>query len=735
MKNRLPLLLIAFLFTCLTASAQSWIWGTEGQISQISGSLHYTAEGWSVAADKKADSYLTGGFLDDTLIVGSDTLISPYSSYTYYNWNAYIIKYDSNSNVLWAVQAQNCSNYASSFANSTTTDDFGNVYITGYFADTVAFGSDTLRSNVHNSVFLVKYNAQGNELWAKQSTNSSSLCEGYGNSVTTDISGNIYITGDYTDTINMGTISLEAINGNGVFYAKYDSSGNLLWAKQPVATSLINQNMSESIFADKFNNVFITGAFGGTLTFGSTSLSSIINAEVFLAKLDSSGNTLWAKQSTSTNKNINGYIGGFGVTADKSGNSYVTGTFYDTVSFDSYNLETKQSQNIFLVKYDPKGNVIWGKASNVIKGGSINLSPGWSWTGYNLAVDTANNIYLSCGGGAYTARQNCEVVFGTDTVNIAGNTLDAEGSSIVVKFDSSGDVLCAVGIDGGGDDANGIAVDPSGKYVFFGGDLYNGVRFGPDSLPFENAETPFMARWQPCSGCDLAVTLSPSQSLCSGQSITLIASGTTNYSWSPSTGLSATTGSSVVATPTSTVTYTVTSGSGSCMSTDTIVLTVIPSPNTPTFTQNGDTLISSSVHDNQWYRNDSILIGDTSQKLVITVLGEYWVIVNNEANGCSTSSDSMNITSLTGVNQLTVESGQLTIYPNPTTGEINILSSKNIDEVTVTNLLGQVVLKSPSGDLGVKQNQFTFELKDEGMYFVTVTSYNETVIKKVLVIK
>ncbi len=65
--------------------------------------------------------------------------------------------------------------------------------------------------------------------------------------------------------------------------------------------------------------------------------------------------------------------------------------------------------------------------------------------------------------------------------------------------------------------------------------------------------------------------------------------------------------------------------------TGTDIVTVIPSPNKPTFSQHGDTLISSSKYDNQWYYNDSLLVNDTSQDLIITSLGEYWVVVNNEA--------------------------------------------------------------------------------------------------------
>ena len=91
-----------------------------------------------------------------------------------------------------------------------------------------------------------------------------------------------------------------------------------------------------------------------------------------------------------------------------------------------------------------------------------------------------------------------------------------------------------------------------------------------------------------------------------------------------------------------------------CSVTDTETVSVTSSPNKPTFIQNGDTLTSSSEYDNQWYHNDSILTGDTSQNLIFSVNGNYFVIVSNEANGCGTSSDTMDVTA-TGINQLTVD--------------------------------------------------------------------------------
>ncbi len=228
------------------------------------------------------------------------------------------------------------------------------------------------------------------------------------------------------------------------------------------------------------------------------------------------------------------------------------------------------------------------------------------------------------------------------------------------------------------------------------------------------------------SPCNVPLIYNPSQPLCSGQSVALVVSGGLTYTWSPATGLSVTTGDSVIANPTASVTYSVTaSDTAGCFVTKDIAVTVIPSPNKPTFNHHGDTLTSSSQHDNQWYRNDTLLKNDTSQNLIITVLGSYWVVVANEANGCSTSSDTVKITSLTGVNQLTVNSEQWTVYPNPFTNEVFIKINSSVSDMSnwnllVTDVLGRTLFTMTP--LNTLKGTFEMDLSNlsSGVYFITV---------------
>ncbi len=283
-----------------------------------------------------------------------------------------------------------------------------------------------------------------------------------------------------------------------------------------------------------------------------------------------------------------------------------------------------------------------------------------------------------------------------------------------------------------------IQQGPDGKlYVVSGNEDYLSVIVNPDLLGsacdfipnavYLGGKQSFLGLPDIIPNYNIAGTVqSQSAVICSGQSTILTVTGGAGYSWSPATGLNSTTGDSVIASPTATITYTVTGTTpGGCSFTDSTVVTVLSSPNKPSFTQHNDTLISSSVHDNQWYRNDTLLTNDTSQYLIITILGEYKVNVLNEANGCSTTSDSLNITSLTGVNQLTVNNGQLTVYPNPFNNELFIKINPSAEDVKdramqLTDVLGRTLYTvSPLNPLG---GTFEINLSDlpDGMYFMMV---------------
>ena len=328
---------------------------------------------------------------------------------------------------------------------------------------------------------------------------------------------------------------------------------------------------------------------------------------------------------------------------------------------------------------------------------------------------------------------------------VAGNGSNFTPEDGVPATSSELNFPTAVALDGSGnfyiadnDNFRIRKVNTSGIISTLAGDGDNGYK--GDGGPATDAEIShtngvcadtagdvFIADWgnnviRKVNVCEIVLNLNPpSAVLCNGSSTVLTVSGGTTYSWSPATGLSATTGDTVIANPTANITYTVSgSGSSACSGNSTLIVTVIPSPGKPSITQIADTLVSSSKYDNQWYYNGSAL-NDTTQYLIINGPGDYWVSTVNEANGCATSSDT---TVISGINQLSAISNQLSIYPNPFTNELFIKINSSAGNLSgwymqVTDVLGRLLYTKPSLNYS---NDIDLSDLPNGIYFISVVN-------------
>ena len=364
-------------------------------------------------------------------------------------------------NWLWARQATGT---GTQDPNSIITDVLGNIYVTGGFKDSaITFGSITLTNAGDWDMFIVKYDANGNVLWAK---NVGSNSRDGGCSIATDVFGNIYVTGFYSSSslvitpIFGGPITLTNNGSDDIFVIKYDTNGNVIWAKSYGGTSTDD---SFAITCDALGNIYITGGFNSPfLVFGTTTLANPGSGfDMFIVKYDTNGNVIWAK-STGGNNWDNGYS----VAIDTSG-IYVTGYFSNpTIVFGSTTLTLfgSSGSDMFIVKYDANGNVLWAKNG----GGST-----WDF-GTSIAVDVSGNVYVT----GYFDSQSA--IFGSDTLT----NISANYDMFIVKYNSNGNVLRAKSAGGNNNDKGlYVATDVSGIYVTGGFDSPN-IVFGFDTLYF-----------------------------------------------------------------------------------------------------------------------------------------------------------------------------------------------------------------------------------------------------------
>ena len=329
----------------------------------------------------------------------------------------------------WADGAEGGSVNVESFG--TTTDNQGNVYVTGtYSADSITFGAftlinaggDSLSGSNGNDCYIVKYSSTGSVLWAK---GAGGLYDDYGQGVTTDALGNVYVSGYFgSQSIVFGTDTLTNMSAflgiTDAFIVKYDALGNVLWTKR---AGYIFGDRASDITTDASGNVYVTGLFDTQITFGSFTVSSGASyTQTFIVKYDSAGNALWAKSSTASSTSASSY--GTGVSTDDSGNVYITGgTAYAPVTFGTTTLANAGGQDMFIVKYDASGTMQWANGVN----GALQDEA------YSTTVDADGNAYI------LVSSWSSPLTFGTVTL-----TSSAVGSPIiVVKYNAAGNAIWA----------------------------------------------------------------------------------------------------------------------------------------------------------------------------------------------------------------------------------------------------------------------------------------------------
>jgi hypothetical protein len=423
MKQHLTTFILALTYLCAHAQAPNWSW------AQRAGTTGYDW-GFKTTTDVLGNIYVIGSYDSPSITFGTNTLT---------NGGMYIVKYDASGNVLWAKDAGGAGN---SSGIGIITDALGNIYITGSFSTLITFGTTTLSSEGLRDIFIVKYDALGNILWAKSAGNTN---YDDGNSITTDGLGNVYVTGTFwSPTITFGATTLtNAGSSPDIFVVKYDASGNVIWAKSAGGSPM---DYAISITSDYSNNVYVSGHYySPSITFGATTLINAGYGDIFIAKYDTSGNVLWAKGAGGAGNDES-----YSIITSPSGYFYVIGNFNSpSLTFGPTILtHLGNTDDIFVVKYDAFGNAIWAKSI----GGTGNEK------GNCITVDSNENVYII---GNYNSS----------SLNLGADTLINQGSYdfFIEKLDSSGNILWSKGTGSVGDDEGlGVVASLAGEVYVTG---------------------------------------------------------------------------------------------------------------------------------------------------------------------------------------------------------------------------------------------------------------------------
>ena len=650
-------------------------------------------------------------------------------------------------------------NWASSFGSIYTdiglgvkSDANGNVYTTGYFNGTADLnpgtGIQNATSNGDDDIFISKTGVSGSFIWAKS---LGSVDYDRGVSVEVDATGNVYILGFFENTMDFdpgaGTANLSPSGGEDVFLLKLNASGNFQWVKRFGLSGLM---IPTSVNFDPSGNIIISGSFNQTIDCdpgtGATLLTSTSSYDVFVIKLNPSGNFIWAK---SYGDLANCRAGKSCV--DRSGNIYTTGYFFTTVDFDpgpgNFNMTAAGGLDAFIVKLDANGNFGWAKqiagAEDII--------------GFDITTDQTGNIYST---GSF--EQTADFDPGAGTLNLTSSFLPG---FYVQKLNSSGNLAWAHGFSNTNtSEGRSIRIDSLYHVIITGN--YNGIQdFNPGpgtaTLPGTGGKNIFIQTLDSAgnfiwAGAFSGANADVPQAIDIGPSNEILITGSfmDSCDFDPQGGqyflrstnlttedvfyakLRICVNSYDTISASACFSYTVPSGSyfvlNSGVYSDVIpnasycdsLLTINVTINTvdATVSPNGNSLTANATGANyQWLdcgNNFAILPGETLQTFSPVLSGNYAVAVTQ--NGCTDTSACSLVTELQQENSLR----KFRIFPNPASEEFTIEAPGNhsLLQFSISDLRGKLLFcqQLPSTQFHVIRPSLP-----DGIYFASIRSENE----------
>jgi hypothetical protein len=356
---------------------------------------------------------------------------------------------------------------------AVAVDQEGNVYTSGSFVyGNMDFnpdgGGDVFSAS--SALFITKRDSAGNYIWTKVvEGNWSATNSGY--SIDVDHSGNIYITGTFQGPIDFDPgIGVHSISASysymQLFILKLDANGNFKWVN--TYTGNAGYNIGSDIKVTPDYEVYVVGCYGDTVDFdpgpGVHQLISNGATEIFVTKIDSAGNFIWASS-----------IGGAGgedaegIEIDQNKNVFITGIYSDFADFDPgpgifyVNTGSPTQTDVFTAKLDSTGGLLWVKPI-------LNIGDDYV---QHLVIDNDGSVYKT---GKFAGSPDFDPGIGIHTLTAAANTHDL----YIVKLDGDGNFIWVkqiAGTEPSGCSAQSIAFD--GNYIYTTGYMLGQFDFDP----------------------------------------------------------------------------------------------------------------------------------------------------------------------------------------------------------------------------------------------------------------
>ncbi|WP_437731601.1 hypothetical protein [Sorangium sp. So ce1335] len=362
--------------------------------------------------------------------------------------------------------------FADSVARGVALSPEGDVVLVGSASGDVDFGGGVRKGRGHRAdVVVARFDAAGAHQFSRRFGDAVTQ---QATAVAVDRAGNAFVTGEFWGTLDFGEarqgerLTLKSRGKRDVFLVKLDAAGNVHWARQ---FGDAEDQSGTGVAVDGAGNIVLVGWFSGSIGFGDEkALITEAKTDLFIAKLDPSGDHLWSKSANATNA-----AEALGVAVDGAGNVLVTGSFRSYVTLGESPRTTDGDKDILLIRLDENGVPLW----------SEDYGDDADQEGASIAVDLAGNILLT---GWF--RGNLEI---GDDVHTATGAADA----FVAKIDPNGSPIWSRSFgDSGEQGGASVAADLLGN-SWVTGHFSGAVDLGTGALSSRGAGDAFLVQIGP----------------------------------------------------------------------------------------------------------------------------------------------------------------------------------------------------------------------------------------------
>lgn len=340
------------------------------------------------------------------------------------------------------------------FVQKIVTGEDGNVYVSGYFYGTLQVGTDQYTSYGSQDLFLAKYGPDGNFLW---SARLGGPMADYVKGLSGDESGNVALAGHFYDSIMIGDTTITAVHGSDAFTAKFGSNGDVMWIAGAGGSS---SDQANSVTTDSDGNILLTASFYYDITFGDSTLTTANPVGVAIAKYSPSGQLCGVFQLDGSYLTTENHIA-----TGPQGDFYLTGNFSETIVFGDKTFDAGEfNQDIFVAKYDAAMDLQWARH------------------GYSPASDQVIGLVTDPNDDVFIAGHYLDTIF-FDTLKLRYNLCCGSREIFIVKYDAGGTVQWGEQITGTRANIQSVALDPDG-HMILSGMFTEELNFGPLTLSY-----------------------------------------------------------------------------------------------------------------------------------------------------------------------------------------------------------------------------------------------------------